>query len=446
MAMACGCAPPSKGKPASNGSAGSSGGSAAASAGTVKAAAVRAEKKALVRTMEQPGQIVPWETTPLVAKVAGYVKEVKKEIGEPVTLGETLAVISAPELLEDVKQKESLVKRAESGIVQAQAGIQVAEAEVAKARALEAEMQSGIDRATAEQKRWSSELARMKELSSQGSITTKLLEETQSKSEAAVATSAEARAKFRSVAASIAEAEARVVQARADLEAAESQKLVAAAARDAATEMIAYLTIVAPYAGRVTARNVDTGHFVSPAGSGATKPLFVVVRSDKLRVVVGVPEQDAQYVNAGDKAVVRVFALGDRAFSDGVQVSRTALNLDRDSGTLRAEIDLDNARDELRPGSYVNVSIELERREGVIALPTTAVFTKDGKSVCVVIVDGKASVRSVKKGLTAGSEVEILPSTGSGEGVREGEMVVAKNAAAIADGQQIEGLLPTPAK
>ena len=445
FALLAGC---NSGKQAGTGVGGSAAGSGVggASSGVMKAAAVRAEKKTLVRTMEQPGQIVPLETTPLMAKVAGYVKEVKKDIGDVVKPGETLAVIAAPELLEEVKQKEAALKQAESGIVQAQAGVKVAESTVVKARALEAELQSGIDRASADQKRWTSEYERMKELSGQGSVTTKLLDETESKLAAAAAATAEARAKFRSASASIVEAEARVTQARADLEAAESQKLVAAAARDAAVQMTDYLTIAAPYAGMVTARNIDTGHFVAPAASGAGKPLFVVVRADKVRIVVGVPEGDAQFANAGDKAVVRVFALGDRMISDGVQVTRTALTLDHDSGTLRTEIDLDNAGGELRPGLYVNVAIELERRAGVIAVPTSALIMKDGKPAIVVIADGKAEIRRVNKGLTAGAEVEILPSSASGEGVREGEIVVAKNAAAITAGQSLEGVLPPPVK
>ena len=116
LVLLAGC---NSGKQAGTGGGGSAAGSGAGgvSSGVMKAAAVRAEKKALVRTMEQPGQIVPLETTPLMAKVAGYVKEVKKDIGDVVKPGETLAVIAAPELLEEVKQKEAALKQAESGIV-----------------------------------------------------------------------------------------------------------------------------------------------------------------------------------------------------------------------------------------------------------------------------------------------------------------------------------------
>ena len=127
-------------------------------------------------------------------------------------------------------------------------------------------------------------------------------------------------------------------------------------------------------------------------------------------------------------------------------MTRTALTLDHDSGTLRTEIDLDNAGGEPRPGLDLNVSRQLSRRAGGVAVPTTAVFMKDGKPAVDVIADGKAEIRRVIKGLTAGTEVEILPGAVPGEGVREGEIVVAKNAAAIAAGQALEGVLPPPVK
>ncbi len=52
-------------------------------------------RKSLVRTTELPGKVAPMEETPIVAKIAGYVETVKKDIGDKVTKGETLAVLHA---------------------------------------------------------------------------------------------------------------------------------------------------------------------------------------------------------------------------------------------------------------------------------------------------------------------------------------------------------------
>jgi HlyD family secretion protein len=405
----------------------------------MKAAAVRVVKKSLVRTVEQPGQIAPLETTPLVAKVAGYVQEVKKDIGDKVDEGETLVLLRSPELLEEVKQKEAQCRQSESAIAQARAGVRVAEAYVAKAESLRAELQAGVARAKADVERWKAEASRIRDLVEKGAVTESRRTEMQSQVAAAAAALDEAKAKLGSVDATVAAAKAEVDKAAADLQASESQRSVATAARDAARQMTDYLVIRSPFTGHVTARNIDTGHFVSSAGAEA-KPLLVVVRTDRLRVFVDVPEYDAQFVDPGDKATVRVQALGDKTFAEGVTVTRTAMNLDQKSGTLRTEIDLDNAKGELRPGLYANVTIELSRREGVLTLPTSALFAKDGKTFCVVVAGGKASLREVKKGLSAGAETEIT------DGVREGELVVAKNSSTIADGQTLEGVETPTAK
>ena len=70
--------------------------------------------------------------------------------------------------------------------------------------------------------------------------------------------------------------------------------------------MFAYAELRAPFAGVITQRAVDKGQFVT---GGTEKPLLVVDRTDKLRVVVEVPELDAALVTAGEH--------GDAAGCDG---------------------------------------------------------------------------------------------------------------------------------
>lgn len=411
----------------------------AAAPAVLRAAAVRVVKKSLIRTVEQPGRIEPYETTPLFAKVAGYVQDVRKDIGDAVKAGEPLVVLRSPEMLEEVKQKEAMLRQAESAILQARAGVRVAESQVVKAEAQRAEMTAGVERAKADVDRWKEEHQRVRELTEKGAITESRLSETASRQSAAEATLKEAAAKLRAVDASVDAAKAEVEKAVADLQASESQSSVAASSREASAKMVDYLTISAPFVGYVTARGVDTGHFVSPAGAGA-QPVMTIVRADRVRIVVDVPEFDAQFVGPGDPAAVRIQALGDRTLSAGLKVSRTALNLDAKSGTLRTEIDFDNSQGELRPGLYANVVIELDRREGALVLPTSALFAKDGTQWAVVVVDNKAAVREVKRGLTAAAEVEIAG------GLKEGDLVVAKNGATIADGQPLEGVETPPGK
>jgi RND family efflux transporter MFP subunit len=437
-----GCPEPAPKKSSSTGSAtvrnepraSATGGATSAAPNILKAAAVRAVRKPLVRTTELPGKIAPFEETPIVAKIAGYVESVKHDIGDKVRKGEALAVLRAPELLEEVAQRKAAVAQAHSGIVQAEAGVKVAEAARTRAEAMLAELKAGVAAAEANLAFRKSETDRVAELVEKGSLTESRRDEVKSQHAAAVASLAEAKARLGSAAAAVAEAEAQIEQAKANLAAAQSQLHVAEAGVKQAAVMVDYLTLAAPFDGYVSARRVDTGHYVAPASADAAKSLFVVARADKIRLFVDVPEQDAPLVSVGDKATIRVTALGDRALVDGATVTRTDLTVDAQTGTLKTEIDLEKPPAELRPGMYAVVTLELARRDDTVVVPSSAVFAIGGKPHVVVIADGKAAVTAVERGLTAGAETEIV------SGLAEGQLVVQKNGATIAAGTPIEGL------
>src|SRR6185437_16216236 len=95
-----------------------------------RVAVIKPQRKLLERRCEQPGEIAPFEETPLYAKVAGYVQTVNVDIGDKIKQGQTLAVISVPELVEELKQKVALVVQAQSQIAQANAAVEVAQAVV----------------------------------------------------------------------------------------------------------------------------------------------------------------------------------------------------------------------------------------------------------------------------------------------------------------------------
>ncbi|NTV10076.1 MAG: efflux RND transporter periplasmic adaptor subunit, partial [Zoogloea sp.] len=134
---------------------------------------------------------------------------------------------------------------------------------------------------------------------------------------------------------------------------------VAAEASNAATvrqlqEQLGYNRITAPFAGVVTKRNIDVGNLVD-AGSG-TKILFVVTKSDPLRVYIQVPQSYAPQIRIGDKADITLQELPGRVFSGSIV--RTAQAIDTVSRTLQVEVDLPNPNGELLPGSYSQVAIK----------------------------------------------------------------------------------------
>src|SRR5262249_42939275 len=84
--------------------------------------------------------------------------------------------------------------------------------------------------------------------------------------------------------------------------------------------LLQYTRIRAPFDGVVTHRRVDTGHFLQPASAPRPEDaLFTVVRLDKVRVFVEVPEADAALVRDDLDARVAIPALGGAEFPGKVK-------------------------------------------------------------------------------------------------------------------------------
>jgi len=112
------------------------------------------ERMTIRRTTEQPGQIEAAETTPIHAKLAGYVESVAVDIGDRVKKGQVLAELRMPETEADLKEKRALIEQARSQKKQAEAMVEVSRAGVTSAEAKVAEIQAGIRRADADVARW----------------------------------------------------------------------------------------------------------------------------------------------------------------------------------------------------------------------------------------------------------------------------------------------------
>ena len=425
-----GCAPPDGVAPAR---------AATASAQTVpKVSTAKPERTTVRRTTEQPGQIEAAETTPIYAKLAGYVASVACDIGDKVKEGQVLAELRVPEVEADFKQKRAMIVQAQAERKQAEAAVEVSRAGVASAEAKVAASRAGIRRAEADVSRWRSEFARIEQLFRERAQTGSLRDETKNKLDAAGATEEEVRAQIKTAEAALAGTKAMLDQALSEVSTATAHVEVARFDADRAEAMVHYLKILAPFDGVVTRRGVDTGHLTTPGAAGEL--LFIVARSGTVTITVGVPETDALFVNPGDEARIRLQALDGKTFAG--KVTRTAWALDTSTRTLRVEIDLPNADDILRPGLYAYATITAEEHVDVLTVPATAIVKDGDKSYCVTVADGRAKRREVTLGLGDGKRIEIL------SGLDDGEKVVEANAASLVDGQAVEENKPLaePAK
>jgi RND family efflux transporter MFP subunit len=286
---------------------------------------------------------------------------------------------------------------------------------------------------------WQSEASRVAEMVKSRVVNPQTGPETENSLRAAEASRDEATARVTVAEKAAVKAQAELAKAHEDEKGAAAKKRVAEADVARLNSLLEYRFIHAPYPGAVTRRNVDTGRFVQPAGNQKSEALFTVVRLDKVRVPIEVPEADAGLVHRGDPATIRIPAL--RGAEIAAKVSRTSEALDPASRTLRVEIDLKNDDGHLRPGLYVNAKITAPMPE-TWTLPANAVVRQAEQTVVFLHTDGKAVRVPIQSGRTDGKVTEVFKklkpgTTSEWEEWTGTEDVLSGPANTLADGQGV---------
>jgi membrane fusion protein (multidrug efflux system) len=184
-----------------------------------------------------------------------------------------------------------------------------------------------------------------------------------------------------------------------------------------------YTKVRAPYAGIITARFADPGALIqiATASSAGAIPLFTIMNLDTVRIYTNVPQDDSSWVVPGKtKATMDIKGLDGRSFTG--TVTRSTLVLDPSTRSLLVEIDLPNPDHALRPGTFVEVSLELREIPNALVLPPQAIISgPNGKSV-FIIEAGHAKPTPVQTGISDGNWMEIT----SGLSGEEDVVVVGK--------------------
>ncbi|MBA4190533.1 MAG: hypothetical protein C0467_21310 [Planctomycetaceae bacterium] len=433
---------------------------AAAAATAPQIVVVKPELRPVKREVEQPGTIQAFEETALHAKLTGFVESIEDDpkkvgliakntpekvvwpehdhaidIGSSVKKNQVLARLLIPELIEEQKQKEALVRQAESEVIQAQRAHAAMVAGVAAANAAVAEADAGVDRTLALVESWQKEMERVTKLVTGGVGDRQTRDETQNQLKAAEATMKGANARVLSMKAAVTKAEADRDKAAADIDAAKARIDVAKAEAGRLKELLAYTEIKAPFDGIVTRRGVNTRDLVNATEKVA---LFSVARIDPVRVVVQVPEADAGLVAIGQSVRITL-QTGGQTPSETGKVIRTSWSLEPGSRTLRTEIDLPNGKGLIRPGMYAYAKLTAEL-PAAWSVPTAAIGKVNDDSVIYLVEGGKA-VR-VRVELLRGDSQFTQLRRYKKQGVSDwtevtGTEAVASPAAALSDGQAI---------
>ena len=163
--------------------------------------------------------------------------------------------------------------------------------------------------------------------------------------------------------------------------------------------------IYAPFEGVITARNVDVGTLID-AGSAPAKEMFHIASTKRLRVFVNVPQSSAREVNPGMTAELTLAEFPGQRFK-GI-FARSSQSIDAATRTLLSEVDVENEKGELLPGSYAQVHLKLSTEHAALIVPVnTLLFRPEGVMVAILQAD-HAVLTPIKLGKDYGSEVEVV--------------------------------------
>ena len=189
-----------------------------------------------------------------------------------------------------------------------------------------------------------------------------------------------------------------------------------------------FTRIEAPFDGVVTARNTDLGALIDSGNSA--HELFHVAETRRLRVFVNVPEVYSRSSRPGMKADLTLKEFPGRRFTG--TLARTSEAIDVASRTLLTEIDVDNSRGELLPGSYCEAHLKLPQAAPTLKLPASAViFKTDALQVAVVDAARRVTLKTVLLGRDFGNTVEIL------SGLDDHDSVIVNPPDSLATGQVV---------
>lgn len=385
---------------------------------------VQAKRARTLGELTIPGTTASLIEAYIYARANGYLSKRYVDIGDHVKKGQLLAVIDAPDLDQQVDQAREQLRQAESQVEQQQA-------------------QLNLNRVTWE--RWRTLVAKGVFSRQDGD---------------------QREADYKAQVAVVASAQRNVESYRANLR--------------HLTALQQYEHVTAPFNGVITQRNADVGALVGATGAAQTAPpsssqnttggsasvgqtntsgssgtagqsatpstaeaqggpIFAIAQTNKLRILVSVPESYASSVHMGMPAKVFIQERVGKPVSGSV--TRAANAIDQNSRTMLTEVDIDNSDGSLYPGMYAIVQFVQVGGEPPITVPGDAIIVRQDKTAVAVVRDQKIQITPVEIGRDYGPSVEIASGLNEGDWVvtsvtdevQQGVKVVAKQSQEAAD-------------
>ena len=219
---------------------------------------------------------------------------------------------------------------------------------------------------------------------------------------------------------------------REEAETSETAVRMARAQVQSLREQVGYKNLTAPFAGTITARYADPGALVQNATSSQTsaQPVVTISELGRVRVYIYVPQIDAGFVANGYPVTITSTDRPDWQLK--ANVTRIAGELDPKTRMMLVEIDVDNSKRELIPGSYLQVILQTPSQK-TLAIPSEALVIRSGKYF-VAVVDSlhQLHFQPVTVGKNDGASVSILG------GIQKGDLIGLNISPELRENQKVK--------
>jgi membrane fusion protein, multidrug efflux system len=194
-------------------------------------------------------------------------------------------------------------------------------------------------------------------------------------------------------------------------------------------------TVIAPFDGTITRRNVNMGDLVNAGNVGMAQALFTMAHVDKLHVYVYLPQDRAGQIKVGDEVLITQNSAPDKPVKG--RIARTAGAIDPSTRSLQVDVEVPNENRLLLPGSYVEVALNIALGSALI-IPTNSLIFGAGGPFVATVKDNKILKKKVSLGIDYGLQVEIR------SGLTAEEDIILNPLDSITDGQTVK--IETPPK
>jgi HlyD family secretion protein len=372
------------------------------------------------------GYIVAHHKIQLTSKVVGKVAWIGVEKGDLVKADQVLVRLEDAEYRAQFLQAEGNLKSLEAQLLELENGSRPEE--IARAKADVAQAQADLENARVN-------LQRVRGLSKEGVLPPQELDNAQARYDAQ-----EARVNSLTKYYELVHIGPRPEQ----IEAMKGRVEQAKGEVDLRRTFLDATVIKAPVTGTILERAVEVGEFVTTSfvGERGAKG-YVVSLADlnDLQVELDISQDDFAKLTMGQKGNVTTDAFPDRKYEGVVEEMSPEAN--RQKATVQVKVKISKPDSYLRPEMNARVAFlarETAQEKGpgavpvptLVFIPSAAIRDSSGKKSVFIVLDGRASEKTIKVGGTSSRGVEVS------EGLRGGEEIVMNPPAELKNGDRVK--------